>query len=120
MKRSRCVRSVPLASVHGHSRTALATAWYASKDGAHTLADPRVHFPTTAARRPRRTGDRIPQGSWKAQPVTLRADQLHATCGLWSDFLRTHREIPRYRPGHRTVLFRSADIEAFLTPRWTT
>ena len=55
--------------------------------------------------------------SQKSQPVTLRADQVHATYGLSPDFLRKHREIPRYRAGHRTVLFRRADIEAFLERR---
>ena len=52
-----------------------------------------------------------------AQPITLRADQVHATYGLSADFLRKHPEIPRYRVGHRTVLFRRADIEAFLERR---
>jgi hypothetical protein len=55
--------------------------------------------------------------SENSQPVTLRADQVHAAYGLSADFLRKHREIPRYRAGHRTVLFRRADIEAFLERR---
>lgn len=53
------------------------------------------------------------------QPITLRADQVRAAYGLSADFLRKHPEIPRYRVGHRTVLFRRADIEAFLERRRT-
>jgi hypothetical protein len=53
------------------------------------------------------------------QPFTLRADQVWATYGLSADFLRKHREIPRYRAGHRTVLYRRSDIEEFLERRRT-
>ena len=49
--------------------------------------------------------------------VALRADQVHDMYGLSPEFLRKHPEIPRYRAGHRTVLFRRADIEAFLERR---
>lgn len=50
-------------------------------------------------------------------PVALRADQVLAMYGLSPEFLRRHPEIPRYRAGHRTVLFRRADIEDFLAGR---
>ena len=50
-------------------------------------------------------------------PVALRADQVLALYGLSPEFLRRHPEIPRYRAGHRTVLFRRADIEDFLARR---
>ncbi len=50
-------------------------------------------------------------------PVALRADQVRKLYGLSAGFLRKHPEIPRYRAGHRTVLFRRADIEAFLERR---
>ena len=50
-------------------------------------------------------------------PVALRADQVLAMYGLSPEFLRKHPEIPRYRAGHRTVLFRRADIEDFLARR---
>ena len=50
-------------------------------------------------------------------PVALRADQVHDMYGLSPEFLRKHPEIPRYRAGHRTVLFRRADIELFLDRR---
>jgi hypothetical protein len=50
-------------------------------------------------------------------PVALRADQVRAMYGLSPEFLRKHPEIPRYRAGHRTVLYRRADIEEFLARR---
>ena len=49
--------------------------------------------------------------------VALRADQVRAMYGLSPEFLRKHPEIPRYRAGHRTVLYRRADIEEFLARR---
>ncbi len=49
--------------------------------------------------------------------VALRIEQVEALYGLTPEFLRKHPEIPRYRAGHRTVLFRRADIEAFLEQR---
>jgi len=50
-------------------------------------------------------------------PVALRADQVRAMYGLSPEFLRKHPEIPRYRAGHRTVLYRRTDIEDFLAGR---
>jgi hypothetical protein len=53
-----------------------------------------------------------------AEPsVALRADQVQRMYGLTAGFLRKHPEIPRFRAGHRTVLFRRSDIEAFLERR---
>lgn len=50
-------------------------------------------------------------------PVALRADHVRKMYGLSAGFLRKYPEVPRYRAGHRTVLFRRADIEAFLEGR---
>jgi hypothetical protein len=58
-----------------------------------------------------------PKADEPQPPVALRGDQVHDMYGLSPEFLRKHPEIPRYRAGHRTVLFRRADIEAFLERR---
>ena len=50
-------------------------------------------------------------------PVALRADQVQRMYGLSAGFLRKHPGIPRFRVGHRTVLFRRSDIEEFLERR---
>ena len=50
-------------------------------------------------------------------PITLNAQQVYQMYGLSGEFLRRHPEIPRYRAGYRTVLFRRDDIERFLQER---
>ncbi len=50
-------------------------------------------------------------------PITLRTDQVRKVYGLSAEFLRRHPEIPRYRAGYRTVLYRRDDIERFLEQR---
>jgi hypothetical protein len=50
-------------------------------------------------------------------PITLSTEQVYQIYGLSGDFLRGHPEIPRYRAGHRTALFRAQDIERFLEER---
>lgn len=50
-------------------------------------------------------------------PIALSTGRVQAMYGLSAAFLRKHPEIPRYRAGHRTVLFRRADIEEFLERR---
>ena len=49
--------------------------------------------------------------------VTLTTGEVRRVYGLTATFLRRHPEIPRVRCGHRTVVFRVADIERFLAER---
>ena len=46
--------------------------------------------------------------------VTLTTDEVHQVYGLTAAFLRRHPEIPRFKCGHRTIVFRVSDIERFL------
>ena len=49
--------------------------------------------------------------------VSLTTDEVHKVYGLTPAFLRRHPEIPRFKCGHRTIVFKVTDIERFLNSR---
>ena len=62
----------------------------------------------------------VPKSSTKAVPlprITLTTEEVRQVYVLTAAFLRRHREIPRIKCGHRTVVFKVRDIEQFLAQR---
>lgn len=49
--------------------------------------------------------------------VTLTTEEVRQVYGLTAAFLRGHPEIPRFKCGHRTVVYRVSDIERYLAQR---
>ena len=49
--------------------------------------------------------------------ITLTTAEVGQVYGLSATFLQRHPEIPRVKAGHRTTIYRIADIERFLAER---
>jgi hypothetical protein len=49
--------------------------------------------------------------------VTLTTEEVRQVYALTAAFLRRHPELPRYKCGHRTVVYRVSDIERYLAQR---
>jgi hypothetical protein len=60
---------------------------------------------------------RAPRKEAMLSRISLTTDEVHRVYGLTPAFLRRHQEIPRIKCGHRTIVYKVADIERFLNSR---